>query len=44
MSPETQSLIQRWIDRFGEPPVLVDELLMRSLLDEDDSGSDGSRH
>ncbi|WP_339913341.1 hypothetical protein [uncultured Brevundimonas sp.] len=34
MSPQTQSLIQRWIDRFGEPPVLIDEALMRGLLDE----------
>ncbi|WP_339931282.1 hypothetical protein [uncultured Brevundimonas sp.] len=34
MSPETRSLVQRWIDTFGEPPVLIDEALMRGLLDE----------
>jgi hypothetical protein len=43
MSPDTQTLIQRWIDRFGEPPVLIDEALMRCLLDEAGDGPDTSR-
>jgi|GEM_PF-4097359 len=41
MSSDTQCLVQRWIDRFGEPPVLIDEPLMQALLAEGDSGDDG---
>ncbi|WP_339871245.1 hypothetical protein [uncultured Brevundimonas sp.] len=42
MSPETQTLIQRWFDRFGEPPVLIDEALMRRFLDEDADAPDAA--
>lgn len=40
MSSDTQSLVQRWVDRFGEPPVLIDERLMQELLAEGGDGRD----
>ncbi len=34
MPTETERLIDEWIVRFGEPPVLADAELMRALLAE----------
>ncbi|HZV83537.1 MAG TPA: hypothetical protein VFF48_00985 [Brevundimonas sp.] len=33
METETQALVQRWIIRFGETPILIDPELMRRVLD-----------
>jgi hypothetical protein len=35
---EMEVLTARWIEATGEPPVIADVDLMRSLLDEDSSG------
>ena len=37
MTEDTQELVKAWIERFGEPPSIVDEDLMRELLDEQDA-------
>jgi len=37
MTPDTETLIQRWIVAFREGPVLVDAELMRRLLAEHDA-------
>ena len=34
MTATTEQLIDEWIGRFGEPPILADAELMRALLAE----------
>ena len=36
MNEETRALVDRWIMAFCEAPILIDEALMRQVLDEHD--------
>lgn len=37
MTEEIRQLVAEWIDRFGEPPSIIHEELMRVLLAETDA-------
>ena len=39
MTLTAETLMRRWIERFGEPPALIDEELMRRLLAEYGDGN-----
>lgn len=37
MTHEDEALVQRWIDTFHEPPVLVDRDLMEAFIEDAES-------
>lgn len=41
MIDDANDLVEAWIDKFGEPPALIDEELMLPLLAEADGDSGG---
>lgn len=41
MSHEDEALVQRWIDTFHEPPVLVDRELMEAFIGDAESAAQG---
>jgi len=40
---ETRALVERWILRFCETPVLIDARLMRRVLDEAEAANEGKK-
>lgn len=45
MITETECLARRWVETFGEPPTILDPVLMRAVLKEygGDAGADADR-
>ena len=43
MDTETKALVQRWILRFCETPVLIDAELMRRVLDDAEAAHESQK-